>query len=215
MIPPVRPDAAHPPRLLVVDDHELVRLGLVTLIAAEAADGPAPEVLEACSLAQALHLYSVHGEGIALVLLDLHLPDTHGLSGLRSFLARFPRAPVVVLSGSSDPALMREAIAVGARDFLAKSSQLDEVLAYVRGLGDAGAARPAPAEGRLVQTLDGERLRLTQRQAELLDCLLTGQSNREIAERVHLAEGTVKNHVSAMLLMFGVRSRAQLISRLR
>ncbi|MFT3778506.1 MAG: response regulator transcription factor [Ottowia sp.] len=215
MIPPVRPAAASPPRLLVVDDHELVRLGLVTLIAAEAAGGPAPEVLEACSLAQALHLYSVHGEGIALVLLDLHLPDAHGLSGLRTFLARFPRAPVVVLSGSSDPALMREAVAAGARDFLSKSSQLDEVLAYVQGLGHCGAARPAPADGRLVQTLDGERLRLTQRQAELLDCLLTGQSNREIAERVHLAEGTVKNHVSALLLLFGVRSRAQLISRLR
>ena len=215
MIPPARPDAASPPRLLVVDDHELVRLGLATLIAAEAVGTPAPEVLEASSLAQALQLYSVHGEGIALVLLDLHLPDTHGLAGLRTFLARFPHAPIVVLSGSSDPALVREAIAAGARAFLGKSGQLAHVLDYVRGLAGPGAA-PAPAAGgRLVQTLDGERLRLTQRQAELLDGVLCGQSNREIAERAHLAEGTVKNHVSALLLMFGVRSRAQLISRLR
>jgi len=221
MTAPLCQDTPRPPRLLIVDDHELVRLGLSALIAAHAAGQPVPEVLEASTLAQALHLYSTHGDGIALVLLDLHLPDTHGLSGLRDFLARFPRAPIVVLSGSSDPALMREAVAAGARAFLAKSGHLAEVIDYVRGLGVLGspgapsAADPAPAGGRLVQTLDGERLRLTQRQAELLDCLLTGQSNREIAARVHLSEGTVKNHVSALLLMFGVRSRAQLISRLR
>ena len=204
-------------RLLIVDDHELVRLGLATLVTSQASGKPF-DVLEASSLEQALQLYSVHGDAIALVLLDLHLPDTHGLSGLRAFLARFPTAPVIVLSGSSDPTVMREAVAAGARAFLSKSSHLAGVLDYLQGLGDQESARLGAADladGRLVQTLDGERLRLTQRQAELLDCLLTGQSNREIAERVHLAEGTVKNHVSALLLMFGVRSRAQLISRLR
>lgn len=223
------PDDAGPPRLLIVDDHELVRLGLATLIAAHAGGHTAPQVLEAGSLAQALACYSVHGSAIALVLLDLHLPDTHGLSGLRGFLARFPAARVVVLSGSGDPALMREALAAGALAWLSKSGQLTEVVDYVKALGLLGAALspqaapPAPAASavpaavaaRTVQTLDGERVRLTQRQGELLDCLLSGQSNREIAERVHLAEGTVKNHVSTLLLMFGVRSRAQLISRLR
>lgn len=229
MLPIMRPpDAAGPSRLLIVDDHELVRLGLATLIAAHAGGHAAPQVLEAGSLAQALECYSVHGSAIALVLLDLHLPDTHGLSGLRAFLARFPAARVVVLSGSSDPALMREALAAGALAWLSKSGQLTEVVDYVKALGLLGAALSPPAAppasaasavpaaaARTVQTLDGERVRLTQRQGELLDCLLSGQSNREIAERVHLAEGTVKNHVSTLLLMFGVRSRAQLISRLR
>ena len=215
--------------ILIVDDHELVRLGLSTLIAAHAAGAHGAEVLQASTLAQALDLYSRHGEAIALVLLDLHLPDTHGLSGLRSFLARFPRAPIAVLSGSGDPTLMREAAAVGASKFFNKSGQLSDVIDYIRQQGLLGAA-PAPAatapasaapstdaraSERWVQTLDGERVRLTPRQAELLDCVLSGQSNREITERVHLSEGTVKNHVSALLLMFGVRSRAQLISRLR
>lgn len=225
-MPPLAP--ASTTHILIVDDHELVRLGLSTLIAAHAAGAHSAEVLQASTLAQALDLYSRHGEAIALVLLDLHLPDTHGLSGLRGFLTRFPRAPIAVLSGSGDPTLVREAAALGASKFFNKSGQLSDVIDYIRQQGllgpvqpanaaDAGSIQPADsrAPARWVQTLDGERLRLTPRQAELLDCVLSGQSNREISERVHLSEGTVKNHVSALLLMFGVRSRAQLISRLR
>ena len=230
MTPLALPAAVVRPRILIVDDHELLRLGLSTLIAAHASGPQPPEVLEACTLVQALDLYSRHGDVIALVLLDLHLPDTHGLSGLRAFLARFPRAPIAVLSGSGEPSIMREAVAAGAQAYLSKSAHLTDVLDYVRRLGLLGEPSPpgqasttptadgpsdAGAAGRWVHTVDGERVRLTQRQAELLDCVLSGQSNREITERVHLSEGTVKNHVSALLLTFGVRSRAQLISRLR
>lgn len=68
---------------------------------------------------------------------------------------------------------------------------------------------------RTARSASGELLQLTERQAQVLDWILAGQSNRDIAERAHLSEGTVKNHVSALLLLFGVRSRAQLISLLR
>ena len=218
------------PRILIVDDHELVRLGLCALIASHAGNGTEPiATLEASTLADAMHLYAQHTDSIVLVLLDLHLPDTHGLSGLRELLARFPAAPIGVLSGDADPALKRQAREAGALAFLPKAGQLADVIDY---LAARGLLEPAPPGGaatptarlteshdiqavREVRTHDGERLRLTRRQAELLDGLLAGRSNREIAEHVHLAEGTVKNHVSALLLMFGVRSRAQLISRLR
>lgn len=216
------------PRLLIVDDHELVRLGLSSLIVSQAADQHQPGTLEASTLAQALDLYAQHQESLALILLDLHLPDAHGLSGLRQFLARFPEAPVAVLSGDSDPALKRQALDTGARAYLPKSGQLADVITYLRAQGLLGSPTasgtiPGVAEpesrvseaARMVQTQDGERVRLTQRQAEMLDWVLAGQSNREIAEKAHLSEGTVKNHVSALLLMFGVRSRAQLISKLR
>ncbi|HMN20960.1 MAG TPA: response regulator transcription factor [Ottowia sp.] len=207
--------------VLIVDDHELVRLGLSTLLAAQAGAG-APAVLEASSLAQALRLYGAREASIALVLLDLHLPDAHGLSGLREFLARFPDARVVALSGDNDPGLVRDAIAAGAVAYLSKSGQMAEVVEYVQALARhriGGTAALGSAEatgsGRVVHTNAGERLQLTSRQAQLLDLVLTGHSNQEIAVRLHLAEGTVKNHVSALLLLFGVRSRAQLISRLR
>ncbi|WP_051236166.1 response regulator transcription factor [Ottowia thiooxydans] len=216
------------PQLLIVDDHELVRLGLSSLIASQAAGHDQPGTLEASTLAEAIDLYALHQDSLALILLDLHLPDAHGLSGLRQLLARFPAAPVAVLSGDADPALKRQALEIGARAYLPKSGQLADVITYLRAQGllglptsagaTAGMAQPegqVSEAARMVQTRDGERVRLTHRQAEMLDWVLAGQSNREIAETAHLSEGTVKNHVSALLLMFGVRSRAQLISRLR
>ncbi|HRN77462.1 response regulator transcription factor [Ottowia sp.] len=217
------------PGILIVDDHELVRLGLCALIASHTGSGTEPvATLEASTLADAIHLYARHAGSIVLVLLDLHLPDTHGLSGLREFLARFPAAPIVVLSGDADPALKRQAREAGAHAFLPKAGQLTDVIDYLAARGLLDPARPGAATvtgqgteshdaqvAREVRTHDGERLHLTRRQAEMLDWLLAGRSNREIAEHVHLAEGTVKNHVSALLLMFGVRSRAELISRLR
>ena len=115
--------AASPPvaGLLVVDDHELVRLGLQTLVQAQAAaNQTVVKVFEARTLQGALDVYRNEQACIGLVLLDLHLPDAHGLSGLTSFLAQFPDAPVVVLSGASDPALMRQALAHGARAYLTK-----------------------------------------------------------------------------------------------
>ena len=225
-------DNTHPAGLLVVDDHDLVRLGLRTLVQAHAdANARQVRVFEARTLRDALNVYRDQQDHIGLVLLDLHLPDAHGLSGLTTFIGQFPQAHVVVLSGVSDPAMVREALAHGATAYLTKSGDLQHVVAYIRSLGllrkpddlasiaaRAGAAQNGDADSgttRLIANGAGQAVRLTTRQAELLDWILTGQSNREIAERAHLSEGTVKNHVSTLLLMFGVRSRAQLISQLR
>jgi DNA-binding NarL/FixJ family response regulator len=211
-------------RLLVVDDHELILAGLSALLHASEQK---IEVLQARTLAQALDLYGAHGEDVALVLLDLQLPDAHGLSGLRDFLQRFPSAPLAVLSSNTDPGLMRQAVVEGALAYFSKSGQFAEVADLVRKLSLRHHQNALPLEaagddpsvttrqGRLLQTAAGRSVRLTQRQAELLDCILSGRSNLEIAERLELAEGTVKNKVSALLLLFAVRSRAQLISLLR
>ncbi|MBU7574040.1 MAG: response regulator transcription factor [Hydrogenophaga sp.] len=206
----------------MVDDHDLLRLGLLTLVQAHATDsGRQIKVLESRTLQEAMELYGRYRQRIGLVLLDLHLPDAHGLSGLTAFVKAFPEAPVVVLSGVNDPGLMRHALSRGARAYLAKSGDLKEVIGYIRSLGLFG---PTPAPGpaaptepvlRSVRNADGESLQLTERQVQVLEWVLAGQSNRDIAERAHLSEGTVKNHVSALLLLFGVRSRAQLISLLR
>lgn len=221
-----------PPGLLVVDDHELVRLGLRTLVLSLA--GPTVQslrVFEASTLEEGLLLYGQHQPDISLVLLDLQLPDAFGLAGLARFLDRFPRAPVLVLSGSNDPLMKRQAVQDGALAYLTKSGNLQEVVAYLGALNLSSAAEPrkpsphspadaapeAPggAHGRLVRTANGQVFHLTARQAQVLDWILSGRSNREIAEQTCLSEGTVKNHVSALLLLVGVRSRAQLISQLR
>jgi DNA-binding NarL/FixJ family response regulator len=224
--------------LLVVDDHELLRLGLRTLVQSHAAtSGQAVQVFEARGLQEALAVYGNHQADIALVLLDLHLPDAHGLSGLAAFVARFPGARVVVLSGVSDPALVREALAGGASAYLTKSGDLQDVVRYIGELGllrlgDASIRAPADGEAvdptvdgsdaqrgklpkRVLRTAAGEAVQISTRQAQMLDWILVGMSNREIADKAYVSEGTVKNHVSALLLLFDVRSRAQLISLLR
>ncbi|MGR4870542.1 response regulator transcription factor [Variovorax sp. LARHSF232] len=208
----VGPRGAKPERdaLLLVDDHELIRLGLRTLLRNQAA--PAEEqlqILEAANLAEALALYARHESKIRLVLLDLALPDVQGLEGLATFWRRFPSARVAVLSGSASEAEAAQARALGVAAFLHKSADLGEVLSFVRASGllkaqpVGDAARTGPLES------------LTRRQSEVLAWVLQGRSNKEIAVLAQLSEGTVKNHVSALLLLHGVRSRAQLISRLR
>jgi DNA-binding NarL/FixJ family response regulator len=213
--------------ILVVDDHDLLRLGLKTLVQSGAPSAAlAVPVLEARSLQMAIDVYREHESAIGVVLLDLELPDARGLSGLQAFLATFPDARVVVLSGSTDPLAMRKSLAAGAIRFLAKSADLRHVIDYLKSahLLDDGqdptmaAEHPADeiAPGMsTVWTAAGVTVDLSQRQLEVLEGVLAGHSNRQIADATHLTEGTIKNHVSSLLLMFGVRSRAELISQLR
>lgn len=229
-MPAPQPNEPLPTRargILVVDDHDLVRLGLRTLLLSHASSiGAALEVFEARSLQSALDVYRQRAADIDVVLLDLNLPDTRGLAGLQAFLAEFPAARVAALSGSTDPVLTRRALDAGAAAYLAKSADLQFVVDHLReeGLFDAApagegdrAATASQADGDTTEvwTATGRRVKITRRQAEVLDWILAGHSNRQIAEHTHLSEGTVKNHVSALLLTFGVRSRAQLISQLR
>lgn len=225
--PPSAPGSeapGRPPRaILVVDDHDLVRLGVRALVQAQTGPSGTPiEVFEAGNLADALVLYGAAQEAIGLVLLDLALPDTQGLLGLVEFHARYPSARIVVLSGTVDASLAQGALGLGASAFLPKSADLNEVVSFIRacGLLDVDAAGSLPAVPRMVngyveQTHAGAWQQLTPRQTQVLQWVLEGKANKEIAQLANLSEGTVKNHVSTILLLFGMRSRAQLISNLR
>jgi len=230
-------DASPSKGVLVVDDHDLLRLGLRTLVQSHAqANGQVVQVFEAHSLQEALTIFGDNAAAIQLVLLDLHLPDAHGLSGVEAFMSQFPEAHVAVLSGVSDPSLQRDALALGARAYLTKSGDLDEVVRHIAALDLLSLPHTVPHEvvaiaepcaivpssnhpplpvGRVVRIASGESVHISARQAQILDWVLTGWSNRQIADQANLSEGTVKNHVSTLLLLLGARSRAQLISQLR
>jgi DNA-binding NarL/FixJ family response regulator len=219
-----------PSGILVVDDHDLVRLGLRTLILSHAAlTGQAVQVWEARTLEEALDLYRNSQQKIGLVLLDLQLSDAHGLTGLSTFMHQFPSARVVILSGLNDSALMRQAIAQGASAFLTKAGNLEHVVSYIRSqglLGPSQGGSPVMLGADPVSKTEtmhtsrycnasGKAVQLTTRQVEVLEWILAGKANRHIAQMTGLSEGTIKNHASTLLLLFGVRSRAQLISLLR
>lgn len=224
---PAQADAAG--GILVVDDHELVRLGFRALVQSQVA-GTARfplAVFEARTLAEALSLYRAHHADIAVVVLDLNLPDSDGVGGLMAFRQQFPDVPVVVLSGTDNPALVQNALALGAVAFFPKSGELGDMVGFVHACALHGPVlAPPPTATAMATAMASQDMAgageftaaagraLSTRQLQILQWLLEGKSNREISQLAFLSEGTVKNHVSTLLLCFGVRSRAQLISKL-
>jgi len=195
-------------KILVVDDHALVREGLSQVL--QGLDGQLPtEVLQAADCAQALSLASVHLD-LDLVLLDYHLPDMDGLTAMGILGERHPELPVVILSGSANPSIMRRAIQQGAAGFLTKSGLSSDLLSALRCVLRGEVVTPreygsisAPT-GRVVAAPV-----FTQRQQDVLRLMQGGLSNREIGDQLNLAEETIKSHVAVILRILGVNTRLQ------
>ncbi|HVR51117.1 MAG TPA: response regulator transcription factor [Pseudorhodoferax sp.] len=209
---PVPPSAdATPERLLVVDDHALVRMGVRSLV--EQQFPGRYQVEEAGTLEQGLALLCAPQHRIVLVLLDLQLPDAKGFAGLRILRRDHPTMPVVVLSGAQDERIRDEALRLGARAYLCKSTEAGGAQAWVEVLrqhAQAGAGRSA-AGAAAVAARTAQGMGLSPRQIQVLELLLAGMDNQAIAEETGLTLGTVKNCVSSVFLGFNVRSRAELL----
>ena len=208
-----KPDAtALRQRVLIVDDHALLRVGLQALLSAEHAD---VEVAEATCLQDALEAYKSHSD-IGLVLLDLNMGDCRGLQGLRQFREQFPEARVAVFSATQDQHVIQQAQALGAVAYIAKSYEPSVMAKMIVALlrGDAtGAMAGFPGLTRSASyDLVAE---LGPRQLEILDLVLFGCTNQEISAATQLSLGTVKNYVSVILLALDVKSRSHLISLFR
>ncbi len=200
-------------QILVVDDHALVREGLCQVL--KGLDEQI-EVLEAPHCARAFELAELH-HGLDLVLLDYHLPDMNGLEALAIFGKKHPELPIVMLSGSVNPQIMRQVMAQGAAGFVTKSGKSHELLAILRRVLDGEIYTPTdllaetgqpPMEDASTGYLP---LQFTRRQEEVLYLLLEGRSNKEISEVLNIADETIKTHVTAILRGFGVKSRVQAV----
>ena len=202
------PDGGRHP-VLLVDDHDLMRLGVKALVG----DADAIDWIEASTLTDALRLYAEHPE-IELVLLDLNLSDCKGLQGLSQLLARHPQARVVILSGTQDEFVVRQAKAMGAVGYLHKAAAptaTREALHTMLHDDRPGAAFPKFAAASSYDKV----AELGARHLEILELVLSGCSNQEIATGTRLSLGTVKNYVSTILLALDVKSRSHLISLFR
>lgn len=221
------PGAAPPPasprdrvRVVVVDDQTLVRQGIRTLldlaaitVVGEAADG-----------AEAL---AVIGETSPdVVLLDLRMPRFDGLWTLRELRERGQEVPVLVLTTFDDDTLVLDALREGARGYLLKDVTLEQLARGVRTLADGGTLIAPSITGRLLDALRSGPVPPaahsppaavveppSTRELEVLRLVAEGYSNREIAGALHLAEGTVKNHVSALLVKLNARDRTNAVLR--
>ncbi|MEU9699749.1 response regulator transcription factor [Streptomyces sp. NPDC047981] len=203
-------------RVLLADDEAMVRAGVKAILAAD----PGVEVVaEAGDGREAVELARRHLPDV--VLLDIRMPRLDGLGAAEELRRVVPDAAVVMLTTFSEDAYIAQALGSGAAGFLLKSGDPRELLAGVRAVA-GGAAFLSPEvtrrvithlpTGRLSRAAEArERLDpLTVREREVVALVGAGLSNAEIAARLHVVEGTVKAHVSAVLSRLGLRNRVQL-----
>ncbi|MCW1841715.1 response regulator transcription factor [Prosthecomicrobium hirschii] len=203
-------------RFLIVDDHPLFREALQSAIMAA---HPAAEIVEATGMDEALALAGTPGAAFDLALLDLSMPGTTGFDGILQFRSRFPRLPLVVVSGLDDPRIVREALAYGVSGFVPKASGKAELVAAIRTVMAGGLHVPADTPGAAVPAIpedDRERLverlkTLTPAQFRVLQMIRQGLLNKQIAYELQVGETTVKAHVSEILRKLGVISRTQAV----
>lgn len=204
--------ADEPPvvRLLLVDDHDVVLHGLAEFFAAD----PGITVLgRALTGEEALALL---GTGVPpdVALIDLRLPTMDGITLCREIRARFPETRCLILTSFADEDAVIEAMSNGASGFVLKESPLEEVARAVKKVA-AGESPIDPAlTGRVFARLrsgpESRKLELlTEQERRILDLVSEGRSNKEIADRLFLAEQTVKNYVSSILSKLEVQGRTQ------
>ncbi|GAA3375341.1 response regulator transcription factor [Streptomyces racemochromogenes] len=208
--------AGAPIRVVVADDQTVVREGLVLLLGLL----PGTEVVAAAADgAEAVRLVAEHAPDV--VLMDLRMPRMDGVEATRRITGAHPGTGVVVLTTYSDDASVLAALRAGARGYLTKDADAQEIARALAAVRDGATSLGPAAQERLVAAAvcaepprshrtglpDG----LTAREGEVLTLIAAGHSNSEIARRLVIGESTVKTHINNLFAKTGVRDRAQAI----
>ena len=199
-------------RVLIADDHPLFRSALRHVIESLFAE---QQIFEAGSLDEALALVTGRDLDLDVIMLDLRMPGSEGFSGLIALRSAVPDVPIIVVSASSSPEIMRDAIVYGAAGFIPKSFCKDEIADGVRRVINSEVFLPA-------DTSDAERadwrapLRdrmasLTPGELRVLQLVACGKSNKIIAYELGIKESTVKAHITSILRKLRVHSRTQAV----
>jgi DNA-binding NarL/FixJ family response regulator len=197
-------------RVFLLDDHDIVRRGLAHLF--EAA-GDIQVVGEAGTAELALSRIPPTRPDVAL--LDVRLPDGDGVEVCREIRSRCPDTNCIMLTSFADDEALFDAIMAGASGYLLKQVKSDQIVEAVRLVAGGESLLDPAVTGRVLERLrkgpeEDERLaRLTPQERAILDLIADGLTNREIADRIHLAEKTVRNYVSNLLTKLGMERRTQ------
>ncbi|NBB12687.1 response regulator transcription factor [Pseudomonas sp. SLFW] len=205
-------------KILIADDHPLFREAIHNVIS----DGfPGSEVMETEDLDSALAMTQGH-EDLDLILLDLNMPGMHGLNGLINLRNEAPTIPVVIVSAEQDKQVVLQAITYGAVGFITKSSPRKQMTDAIEQILNGNVYLPpdiirSQKPGHRSTPRDAPQLQpemleaLTRKQLQVLERMTKGDSNKQIAFTLTIAETTVKAHVSAILRKLNVHNRVQAI----
>jgi len=197
-------------RVFVVDDHEVVRRGISDLLNS---DDHLTVVGQASTVAQALDRIPIHRPDVAV--LDVRLPDGNGIELCRELRSRLPELQCLMFTSFPEEQAMMDAYLAGAAGFVIKDITGMDLIAAIRTAGSGRSLLDRRAAEALIERLRGASPRtgslsgLTEQERTTLDLIGEGLSNRQIAERMSIAEKTVKNYVSRVLAKLGMSRRTQ------
>jgi DNA-binding NarL/FixJ family response regulator len=199
-------------KILLCDDQAVIRDGLEMLLMLEKdfqVVGTAQDGAEAVELAAQ--------KMPDLVLMDLKMPGTNGIEATRQIRAKFPEMKVLVLTTYDDDEWVFDAIRAGASGYLLKDTPRQKIVEAIRGTMQGKSFVDPAIAGKLMNQVASNQKqptsllveKLTERELDVLRLIAKGFNNSDIAGQLHLSEGTVRNHVSAILEKLGVSDRTQ------
>lgn len=189
-------------RLMIADDHHIVRQGLVALL--KTVDG-FTVVAEAGNGQEAIDCYQLHQPDVTLM--DLRMPVLGGVEAVTSIRAKHPAARIIVLTTFDGDEDIYRALQAGAKGYLLKGMFGDELFDAIRAVHAGRSRVPAAVAERLAERMGGPGL--TGRELDVLKLVVAGRSNKEIATELHISEATVKTHINNLLSKLGVSDRTQ------
>jgi DNA-binding NarL/FixJ family response regulator len=191
--------------VLVADDHVIVRLGLATLVNRQR---DMQVVGQASSGADAVELYRAHRPDVTLM--DLRMPGHGGVEAIAAICAQDPQARVIVLTIHKGDEAVYQALRAGARGYLLKDAPGQEIVAAIRMVFGGGRCIPPEIASRLAERLCHPDL--SAREVQILRQLANGASNQEMADRLGVSLGTIKNQVASVLVKLGAHDRTHAVA---
>lgn len=189
-------------RVMIIDDHQIVRQGLVALINTEA---DLTVVAEGSDGQQAIALFAQHQPDVTLM--DLRMPVLSGVEATKAIRQQHPQARIIVLTTFDGDEDIYRALQAGAQSYLLKGVSFDELIDAIRTVHAGQRRIPAVVAERLAERMAGEEL--TSREVQVLEWIVRGKSNKAIATTLSISEATVKSHVNSLLSKLGVADRTQ------
>jgi DNA-binding NarL/FixJ family response regulator len=189
-------------RILVADDHVVARVGVTTIINKQR---DMKVIADAANGAQAVELYRTHLPDVAL--LDMRMPILSGIDATLAIRSEFPAAHIIALTSFEGDADIRRALKAGVRAYLTKDLLQDELLTAIRVVHKGGTYVPPSLAS--VLSAQVSRPDLTLRELQVLELVVRGLANKQIAFSLNLSEFTVKNHIKRLLNKLGAQDRTQ------